>query len=179
MNISDNIKWIMNEEVNWVIVKNKSYMAKIQKADSNRVYNVADTKGVVYNILEDSYEKVGDNGYVVTGIAGEMWPIGENALKKYQTGNKEITFNPIPVMTIELDTVYAAVQIPLDVQFTVEVDYGEKALLNGNRNGIGHGGGDYVLVFAKKANGKYVPDFDDCGRIINGEIFEKIYRTVE
>ena len=83
MNISENIRWITSVPTLWRFYANRSYRAKIQTADSQRVYNVADTPGVVYNCLEDAYEKVGDSGYVITGIAGDMWPIGEKAVKKY------------------------------------------------------------------------------------------------
>ena len=59
-----------------------------------------------------------------------------------------------------------------------ETDYGEKALLRGNRPEIPHAGGDYVLVFAKKQNGIYSPDFTDSGRIVNGTIFKVLYKPL-
>ena len=179
MNISENIRWITSGPALWNFYTNRSYRAKIQTADSQRVYNVADTPGVVYNCLEDAYEKVGDSGYVITGIAGEMWPIGEKAVKKYNVDPKNITTEPMEVDTVELDTVYAAIMIPSGTQFTLETDYGEKAVLKGNRSGIDHGDGDYVLVMTKMINGVYIPDFDDSGRIINGVIFEKLYKRLE
>lgn len=179
MNISENIRWITSGPALWRFYTNRSYRAKIQTADSQRVYNVADTPGVVYNCLEDAYEKVGDSGYVITGIAGEMWPIGEKAVKKYNVDPDIIKAEPMEVDTVELDTVYAAIMIPSDTMFTLEVDYGEKAVLRGNRLGIDHGDGDYVLVAAKFENGIYIPDFDDSGRIINGAIFEKLYKRFE
>ena len=116
---------------------------------------------------------------MITGIAGEMWPIGEKAVKKYNVDPKNITAEPMEVDTVELDTVYAAIMIPSDTMFTLEVDYGEKAVLRGNRLGIDHGDGDYVLVAAKMENGIYISDFDDSGRIINGAIFEKLYKRFE
>ena len=176
MNISVNIQWITEDSADWKLYTNRSYRAKVQKADPHQVYNVAGKPGVVYNFFEDSYEKVGDSGYVVTGVAGEMWPIGEKAMKKYKVDPQEVTSEPMEVDTVELDTVYAAIMIPKDIQFTVEVDYGEKALLNGNRPGIGHGEGDYVLAAAKLINGEYRPDPDDSGRIVNGEVFDKLYK---
>ena len=176
MNISENIQWIISAPTQWKFYTNRSYRAKIQIADSRQVYNVPDQPGVIYNCLEDSYEKVGNTGYVVTGIAGEMWPIGEKAVKKYNVDPNNIAAEPMEVDTVELDIVYAAIMIPSDTMFTLEVDYGEKAVLRGNRIGIDHGDGDYVLVAAKLVNGIYIPDFDDSGRIINGAIFEKLYK---
>lgn len=176
MNISENIQWITNVPTQWKFYTNRSYQAQIQTADPQRVYNVPDKPGIVYNCLEDAYEKVGDIGYVVTGIAGEMWPIGEGAVKKYNIEPSKIKSEPIPVNTVELDTVYAAIRIPKDTQFMLEVDYGEKAILRGNHSGIEHGDGDYVLVAAKLNDGEYQPDFDDCGRVVNGAIFDKIYK---
>lgn len=108
-----------------------------------------------------------------------MWPIGEKAVKKYNVDPENITVEPMEVDTVELDTVYAAIRIPSDTQFTLEVNYGKKALLKGNRSGIDHGDGDYVLAMTKMINGVYIPDFDDCGRIINGVIFEKLYQRLE
>ena len=176
MNISKNIQWITNNPTQWKLYTNRSYRAKIQIADSQRVYNVADKPGVVYNCLEDAYENVSDTGYVVTGIAGEMWPIGEKAVKKYNVNPANITAEPMEIDTVELDTVYAAIRIPTETQFTLEVDYGEKAVLRGNRSGMEHGNGDYVLVMTKLVDGEYYPDIDDSGRIINGTIFNRLYK---
>lgn len=176
MNISENIQWIISTPTQWKFYTNRSYRAKIQIADSRQVYNVPDQPGVIYNCLEDSYEKVGNTGYVVTGIAGEMWPIGEKAVKKYNIDPDNITAEPMEVDTVELDTVYAAIRIPSGTQFTLEVDYGEKAVLKGNRSSIEHGDGDYVLVNSKLVDGKYLPDFDDNGRVVNGAIFSELYK---
>lgn len=176
MNISKNIQWITNNPTQWKFYTNRSYRAKIQIADSQQVYNVADKPGVVYNCLEDAYENVSDTGYVVTGIVGEMWPIGEKAVKKYNVNPANITAEPMEIDTVELDTVYAAIRIPTETQFTLEVDYGEKAVLRGNRSGMEHGNGDYVLVMTKLVDGEYYPDFDDSGRIINGAIFDRLYK---
>lgn len=179
MNISKNIQWITDAPTQWKLYTNRSYRAKIQTADPQRIYNVPSHLGLVYNYLEDAFEKVGDIGYIVTGIAGEMWPIGTDAVRKYHIAPSQITAEPIPVDTAELDTVYAAIIIPNGKQFSLEVDYGEKAVLHGNRSGIEHGDGDYVLVAARFADGKYQPDFDDNGRVVNGAIFEKLYRLFQ
>ena len=152
MNISKNNQWITNNPTQWKFYTNRSYRAKIQIADSQQVYNVADKPGVVYNCLEDAYENVSDTGYVVTGIVGEMWPIGEKAVKKYNVNPANITAEPMEIDTVELDTVYAAIRIPTETQFTLEVDYGEKAVLRGNRSGMEHGNGDYVLVKIGRAH---------------------------
>lgn len=55
-------------------------------------------------------------------------------------------------------------------------NYGEKSVLYGNRLGIEHGVGDYILVKTKLVNGLHHPDFNDSGRIINGTIFHKLYK---
>ena len=97
MNISTNISYILKPDIKWLLFTNRSYTAKIQKADKNRLYNT-DQPGIVYNILEDSYAPVG-TGYVVTGVAGEMWPIGESALSKYDISKENITSEPQDVQT--------------------------------------------------------------------------------
>ena len=109
-----------------------------------------------------------------------MWPIDAGALRKYRIAPEEITAEPIEVDTVELDTVYAAIQIPKDIPFTLEADYGEKTLLHGNRSGIPNGEGDYILVLARSSSDdKFVPDFADSGRIVNGAIFNKLYKPLE
>lgn len=176
MNISEEIKYILDENTVWSLYKNKSYKAKIQKADKIRVYNVPDRPGVVYNHLEDSYAEVTEGGFVVTGIAGEMWPIGEGSLKKYGVTADELSFEPKEVNTIETDDVFCGVMIPKGTKFELETDYGQKVILNGNRTGIDHGKGDYIIIEAKHENGRYYPDFSKSGRIVNGAVFDKIYR---
>ena len=81
MNISKNIQYILDDNSLWSLYTNKSYRAKIQKADKTKTYNVEGKPGIVYNVFEDSYAEVNEGGLVVTGVAGEMWPIGESALK--------------------------------------------------------------------------------------------------
>lgn len=48
--------------------------------------------------------------------------------------------------------------------------------MKGNRPGIDHGDGDYVLVAAKPEDNKCVPDFNDGVRIVNGTVFAKLYK---
>lgn len=176
MNVSENIKTILQNSTSWKLYRNKSYKAKIQKADKNMVYNVEGRPGIVYNFLEDSYAEVNEHGLVVTGVAGEMWPIGEKALEKYQLTDGQPGFEPIEVQTVETDAVYCGVRIPKEIAFFLETDYGVRTMLRGNRLGIDHGDGDYVLVFAKKEKGRYLPDFSDSGRIVNGSIFDLLYQ---
>ena len=162
----------------WKLYKNRSYRAQIQRADPQRVYNVPGRPGVIYNFLDNAYEKVSETGYVVTGICGEMWPIHRETVKKYRVAPEDITEEPISVETVGLDTVYAAIMIPREIPFTIEVDYGEKAVLHGNSPGIAHGNGDYVLVAAKLVNGVYQPDFNDAGRMVNGSVFDQLYKPL-
>lgn len=178
MNISENVKYIANDISLWRTYTNRRYKVKVQKADKNKIYNVAGQTGIVYNIFEDSYAKVNENGLVVTGVAGEMWPIGEKALKKYNVSLEQLSYEPIEVETIETGIVFCGVPIPKEVVFTLEANYGEKVILKGNRPDIEHGGGDYILVAAKLENGKYIPDFTDSGRVVNGTIFDKLYKEV-
>ncbi|MCQ2407835.1 MAG: hypothetical protein MJ065_04825 [Oscillospiraceae bacterium] len=176
MRVSDNIRPILENSTEWSFFTNRSYPAEIQLADPQQIYNVPGQPGVVYNILEDAYEKVGSTGYVVTGIAGEMWPIAPGAVVKYNIDPAKIGAKPLPVQTVELDTVYAAIVIPADTAFTLEVNYGERAVLKGNRTGIAHGSGDRILVYTKCDDGIRQPDFSDSGRIVNGAIFDKLYK---
>lgn len=176
MNISDNIRSIEQSPAGWVICRVNTYTVQIQKADPDRVYNVPGQPGMVYNYLEDAYAKVNPAGYVITGVAGEMWPVGAWALHKYDIAPEQVTPEPQAVSTKPVDMLYAAVQIPAEIPFAVEADYGEKVLLHGNAAGIPHGAGDWVLVPAvQDAQGNRHPDFSDPGRIINGTVFETLY----
>lgn len=176
MNITENVKYITENPQKWGLFTNRSYMAQIQKADPERIYNIPDKKGFVYNQFEDSCEKVNSRNYIITGVAGEMWPINEKNLPKYKVNPEDITYEPQNVMTVETGAVLAGIQIPADIEFMLEVDYGEKSWLKGNHHGIEHGEGDWILVNTTLVNGIYVPDFSDSGRIVNGSIFEKIYK---
>ncbi|HOR21696.1 MAG TPA: hypothetical protein PLY43_03130 [Ruminococcus sp.] len=176
MKISDNISYITEAPEKWSLFRNRSYTAKIQRSDPQREYNVPGKKGVVYNYLEDSYEPVSEGGFIVTGALGEVWPIGESSFGKYGIDKTDVGFEPVEVRTIQWDTVYAAIQIPAEIQFTLEVNYGERALLHGNRPGISHGSGDWVMVFARKEGQIFLPDFTDSGRIVNGRAMPIIYR---
>ena len=151
----------------------------IQRSDPEREYNVPGKKGVVYNFLEDCCEPVTEGGFIVTGILGEMWPINGRSLAKYGVHRTDVGFAPVEVRTVELDTVYAGIQVPADTPFTLETDYGERAVLHGNRPGISHGEGDYIIVFARKEKGTWVPDLSCGERIINGAVFSELYREYE
>ena len=79
MNISVNIQWITEDSADWKLYTNRSYRAKVQKADPHQVYNVAGKPGVVYNFFEDSYEKVGDSGdYQIIGNSQPRYNFGVN-----------------------------------------------------------------------------------------------------
>ena len=179
MNISENIEFIKENTDDWLFFRNRSYTAKIQRADKEREYNVPGKKGIVYNFFEDAYEPVTEDGFVITGAAGEMWCVGRSALPKYLIAEKDITFEPQQVQTVETDMIYAGIRIPEDKAFTVETDYGEKVMLQGNRPGISHGGGDWVLTAAVEENGRLRPDFSDSGRIVNGTVFDILYQPYE
>ena len=96
---------------------------------------------------------------------------------KFNVSIDQLSLEPVEVDTIETGTVFCDVQIPVETEFTLEADYGEKVVLKGNHPKIEHGNGDFVLVAAKLEDGKYVPDFSDSGRIVNGTIFEKLYKA--
>ena len=176
MEVFGNIECVTSIPTLWKLYTNKSYPVKIQIADSQRIYNVPDNPGIVYNYLENAYEKVDNANYVITGMLGEMWPISKNSLMKYSINPEYITLEPISVNTMELSTVYAAIIIPSHLRFALEINYGEKSVLHGNRLGIEHGVGDYILVKTKLENGLHRPDFTDSGRIINGTIFHMLYK---
>lgn len=175
MNISENIQWI-TPQISGNFTPIDHIKQRYRLLIRSKYTMLLISRGGVYNCLEDAYEKGSETGYVVTGIVVEMWLIGEKAVQKYNVDPYDITTEPMEVDTVELDTVYAAIMISNDTQFTLEVDYGEKAVLRGNCSEIEYGGGDYVLVMTKFINGEYHPNFNDSDQIVNGAIFDKLYK---
>jgi hypothetical protein len=151
----------------WKVYYRNSYDVKIEKAFSDKIYNVPGRAGVIYNFLEDSYEPVKGADYVVTGILGEMWPITKESLCGYDIKANEITDNPITVKTMKRETPYFAIRIPKECKFSVVLE--QMGELKGNRDMIEHGKGDYILCTSFEKE-----DY----RIINGQVFDKMYRQV-
>ena len=162
----------------WRFCRNRSYTARIQRGDPEREYNIPDRPGVVYNFLEDSCAPVFEGCFIVTGALGEQWCIGPGSVGKYGLAPEDIGFEPVEVQTREVPDLYAFIIVPEDTEFSVRTDYGEKVWLRGNRPGIPHGGGDIFLLRALEQNGSRGPDMEDCGRIVNGELFPRIYKEV-
>lgn len=148
----------------WKVYRRKKYQVHIQKADRNRIYNVPECPGMVYNVMEDSHESLEHADYVVTGLLGEMWPITKKSLQGYEVSEEEITASPRVFYSKLSDIKYYAIQIPKDVLFMVSMEkYG---VLKGNAVGREHGIGDFLLCTSFQKE-----DF----RIINGQVFDKMY----
>ena len=179
MEISESVRWIFDPALKWGFFRSRPYRAAVQTADPQRIYNVPDSPGVVYNYLEDAYEQVSPGGYVITGILGEMWPIGAESISKYDISPQSVTAEPRTVMTRRMPDLYAGIMIPAQTVFTLTVQYGgSSALLRGNRPETGHCNGDWILLRTCTENGLPRPDFSADGRIINGQCFASLYRPV-
>lgn len=178
MQISENIRSMTADLSLWKPCRNRCYCVQMQLADPQQVYNVPGRAGVVYNAPEDAFEQVPDAGFVVTGLMGEMWIIPPAALGKYNVDPAALTHTPQPVETVETDTLYLALRIPAETEFTLVADYGLPVTLRGNRPGIPHGDGDRIVVYAKREGGRLVPDPADAGKIVNGSIFTRLYRQI-
>ena len=176
MIVSPNIRRLLDDNAGWSLYRNRSVTVRLQKADPQTVYNVPGRPGVVYNFPEDAYADVDENGAVVIGLLGEMWPVPASVLPKYGVTPDRLGDRPIRSTTRETDEVFCALQVPDETVFTLTVSGSIQTVLTGNRPGIGHGGGDYLLVLAKSENGRYVPDFSRSGRIVNGTIFDRLYK---
>lgn len=151
---------------NWQEFQRKPYQVKIEKAFPDKIYNVPEKPGVVYNILEDCEESILKADYVVTGLMGEMWLISCKDLCGYEVNEVEIEVTPKLVYTKSGDRTYYGVRIPLDTAFSVEtLKYG-KLKGNANQDRVPHGEGDYIICTSFDAG-----DF----RIVNGQIFHKMY----
>lgn len=148
----------------WRVYQRKRYPVKIQTADRNRIYNVPDSPGIVYNFLEDSYESLEHADYVITGLLGEMWPVTKKNIQGYEASEEEITDIPETFFSKASDARYYALQIPDNISFTVQTEkYGD---LKGNVAGREHGNGDFLICTSFQKQ-----DF----RIVNGQIFDEMY----
>ena len=157
------------ENNKWDTYVRKQYFVQIQKADLQQIYNVSDSPGIVYNFLEDSYEKVIEDGYVITGLLGEMWPIPKEGLTHYDVGDLEIGIEPVLVSTQKSNLRYEGIQIPEKFLFTLNIS--GIGVLKGNHKGNQHAGGDYVV---KEIRGTV----KQAIRIVNGMIFDKMYQKL-
>ena len=168
--INEGYKAILENKENWQKWRKRIYPVKIQKAVKDKIYNVPGKAGVTYNFLEDCEQSLENAAYIVTGLAGEIWPITEKDLASYEVNPEDIGIEPKEFYTKPNGKEYFGIKIPADVTFSVETKH--FGVLNGNANGhkIPHGTGDYILCTS----------FDSENfRIVNGHVFDKMYELVE
>lgn len=165
VDVPEEYEEILLNKNKWSAYTRRSYEVMIQKASEKMIYNVPDKPGYVFNKLELSNIDVTGYSYIVTGLAGEMWPIQESSLVGYEANPDDIKAKPKAFKTRTNDITYYAVQIPVEKEFKVSLANG--TVLNGNSYGVEHGTGDYLLC----------TDFENKDyRIINGYIFDQIYQ---
>lgn len=134
---------------------------------------------VVHNYLEGAdYVTDDDNPFVITGTRQEQWAISrDRLLKTYQLTESEVeSIGPTPrlIFTREGGPVrYWANLVPSEAgPFEVRTAYG--TILHGNRDGVEHGCGDFII--ASDDNGK--PSETDRW-IVNGLVFFDTYQILE
>lgn len=161
---------VVENKSNWQKWRKRIYSVKIQKAVKDKIYNVPGKKGVIYNFLEDCEQSLENAAYIVTGLAGEIWPITEKDLSSYDVNPEEIGIEPKEFYTRPNGKEYFGIQIPAEILFSVETKH--FGVLHGNArvNEISHGEGDYILCTSFES---------ENFRIVNGHIFDKMYELVE
>lgn len=134
---------------------------------------------VVHNYLEGAdYVTDDDNPFVITGTRQEQWTISrDHLLKTYQLTESEVeSIGPTPrlIFTREGRPVrYWANLVPSEVgPFEVRTKGGY--VLVGNRLGVRHGWGDFII--ASDDNGK--PSETDRW-VVNGLVFFDTYQLLE
>lgn len=163
-------KNVIENKANWQKWRKRIYPVKIQKAIKDKIYNVPGKAGVTYNFLEACEQSLENAAYIVTGLAGEIWPITEKDLDSYDAKPEDIGIEPKEFYTRPNGKIYFGIQIPVQTLFSLETKY--FGVLHGNANAyeISHGKGDYILCTS----------FDSGNfRIVNGHIFDKMYELVE
>lgn len=146
------------------LCKKKKYQVEIQKADSNKVYNVPDSPGEIYNLFEEVTYHVEEGEFVITGTAGEMWVISKNHLERtYDIHINDIGDIPIKVWTKSSDVEYEFMRVEPRYQGIVNISIDRVLVVNSDK--VDHGKGD-VLIRSINSN-----DFWS----VNGIIFENTF----
>ncbi len=127
----------------WRVFLRRAYTVFIRRADPGRVYNVPGEPGVVYNAFEDCYARVSEGGCVVTGVCGELYPVGPELLAQYDCETLPVGDEPVRCVRRQDGRLWRAVQIPLRVPYRIRLDDGN--VLKGNAPGVGHGEGDWIV----------------------------------
>lgn len=134
-----------------------SYTVSVEKAEPGTE---------CYNYLEDNeYVTDSDRCFIVTGTAGEQWPINGDKLKsKYgiDPDSIEVGERVSASVTGGGNEVYA---VKTTDQVLIETAWGDTLIAN--RNGIPHGDGDMIVSTS--------PDFTGDVWVVNGEVFEGTY----
>lgn len=119
-----------------------------------------------YNYLEDNeYTTDNDRCFIITGTAGEQWPINGDKLKsKYGIDPDSIDVGERIDASVNGggNEIYA---VKASNQVLIETAWGDT--LMANRNGIPHGSGDMIVSTS--------PDFTGDVWVVNGEVFEGTY----
>lgn len=134
-----------------------SYTVSVEKAEPGTE---------CYNYLEDNeYVTDSDRCFIVTGTAGEQWPINGDKLKsKYGIDPDSIEVGERVSASVNGggNEVYA---VKTTDQVLIETAWGDTLIAN--RNGIPHGDGDMIVSTS--------PDFTGDVWVVNGEVFEGTY----
>ena len=119
-----------------------------------------------YNYLEDNeYTTDNDRCFIITGTAGEQWPINGDKLKsKYGIDPDSLEIGERVDASVNGggNEIYA---VKATDQVLIETAWGDT--LMANRNGIPHGSGDMIVSTS--------PDFTGDVWVVNGEVFEGTY----
>jgi hypothetical protein len=156
-------EYSLPEYADWRVFRRRRYTVWIRRADETRVYNVPGEPGVVYNFLEDSREHVRSGGYVVTGLCGELYPIGPEMLAQYSFEALPDGDEPVPCVRRQDGGLWRAVRIPASVPYCIRLDDGNVA--KGNAPGVSHGEGDWIVCSDGARN----------FRSVNGLLFDRLF----
>ena len=123
----------------------------------------------VHNKLENSdYVTDDDRCFVVTGTAGEQWPVNGDKLKsKYGLDPDSVKDGEPTTAHVNggNDGIWA---VPVTGSHKIETSWGD--VLETNAAGVEHGDGDYIVSNS--------PDFSDTW-VVNGAVFGNTYKESE
>ena len=156
----------------WKLCCKKQYEVALTRAERGRVYNMPHEAGKVYNFLEDIVEEAEEGAFVCRGTVGEMYVIPRDKLDAYDVDADEIGSEWLTAKTRPQAAVYCCRRV--EGPFALAT---ERGVMHGNREGVEHGSGDYVVCRALETEDGYLPDQADCW-IVNGVVFDNTYQLI-
>ena len=159
--------------MDWKKCRKKAYEVAFVRADEGKVYNTA-RAGQVYNYLEDVAEDVKEGAFVCRGVVGELYVVPRAKVEMGYDVDPESIGDEWVTARAKAGAATYFCRKP-EGAFALATEYG---VMKGNREGVAHGEGDWILTTAKETEAGLAPDETDEW-IVNGVVFARTYEIIE